>query len=302
MYHNPNGLTLRKALCVKDAKTAAGPKAPKGRPLSKRENNAKQYRFNVRLVRRALKLDAAYKEMSDADKSDTVANLQHRYQMLKDTRDKFMKVYPKMNWEMKELNRKHNRFVDGKCFLIGFLQGKLIPNHKKMYNELENTPYKEGLSSRVSENDTDDENAIYLEVRKAIRTAELGAGQAAGGQAAGGDFSSSESSSSESSGGEAAGGKAAVGSAAGGKAGGGKAAAEEASADEEAAEDDTAIYVSSSPAPVRMRQKRKANVPDGVYILSRPMPKPEPMPKPMPKPKPKHKPRKWVTRMKNLKK
>ena len=118
-YHNPNGLQLRNELRAKEAKAAADAKAPKGRPLSKRENNAKQYRFNVRLVRRVLKLDAQYKEMSDADKHDTVANLQHRYQMLKDTRDKFMKVYPKMNWEMKELNRKHNRFVDGKCFLIG---------------------------------------------------------------------------------------------------------------------------------------------------------------------------------------
>ncbi len=174
-----------------------------------------------------------------------------------------------------------------------------------MYNGLENTPYKQGLSSRVSENDTDDENAIYLEVRKAIRTAELGAGQAAGGQAAGGDSSSSESSSSDCSSGEAtvgssAGGKAAVGSAAGGKAAGDKAAVEE----------DTAIYVSSSPAPVRMREKRKAHVPNGGYTGSKPKPMSKPMPKPMPKPlpepmtmpKPKHRFRVRMTRMKNLKK
>jgi hypothetical protein len=233
-YHKPNGLKLRKELLAKEAKAAADAKAPKGRPLSKRENNAKQYRFNVRLVRRALKLDAEYKEMSDARKREEVAKLNSRYQMLKNARDKFMKVYPKMNWQMKELNRKHNRFVDGKCFQIGFLQGKLTPTHEKMYMELENTPYKQGLSFRVSEKDTDDEDAIYLEVMKAIRAAALGGGQAAGG----------------------------------------KAAAEEASGDEEAAEDDTAIYVSSSPAPVRMRQKRKANVPDGGYTGSKPKSKP----------------------------
>jgi NAD(P)-dependent dehydrogenase (short-subunit alcohol dehydrogenase family) len=69
------------------------------------------------------------------------------------------------------------------------------------------------------------------------------------------------------------------------EAAGGKAAAEEASGEEEAAEDDTAIYVSSSPAPVRMRQKRKANVPDGVYMVSRPT----------------SRPRAWMTRMKDLK-
>ncbi len=62
-YHNPNGLQLRNELRAKEAKAAADAKAPKGRPLSKRENNAKQYRFNVRLVRRALKLDAQYKDL-----------------------------------------------------------------------------------------------------------------------------------------------------------------------------------------------------------------------------------------------
>ncbi len=88
--------------------------------------------------------------------------------MLKNTRDNFMKLYPKMNWEMKELNRKQNRFVDGKCFLIGFLQGKLTSTHKKMYMEINNTPYKQKLSFQVSEKDTDDEDSIYLEVRKVI--------------------------------------------------------------------------------------------------------------------------------------
>jgi hypothetical protein len=77
-YNKPNGLKLRKELLAKEAKAAADAKAPKGRPLSKRENNAKQYRFNVRLVRRALKLDAAYKEMSDAGKRETEAKLQHQ--------------------------------------------------------------------------------------------------------------------------------------------------------------------------------------------------------------------------------
>ena len=67
-----------------------------------------------------------------------------------------------------------------------------------MYTEINNTPRKQDLFFRVSEKDTDDEDAIYLEVRKAIRAAEVGAAQTAGDES-----SSNESSSVNAAGGEA---------------------------------------------------------------------------------------------------
>jgi hypothetical protein len=238
---------------------AAKPKEMKFRKLTKTENNAKQFRSNVRNVRAARVFKEAYDKMSHAEKRVALKENETAYEKLKEARNKFLVAHPKMNAEMTELNRKLNRHDDGHCMKRYNVLGNLTPTHAELMEGIDNTAFKKKKFEKVSKEHTDDEDDVYKRVLET--TAKATGGNSTGGKAAGGNAAGGKS-----TGGKAAGGNAAGGKSTGGKAAGGKAAAVSDS-DEDANEDeDVAIYV----PPKEPRQKRIATLPDGGYIGVKP--------------------------------